>query len=43
MDMKDANAQKQAFADTWSNYGYMDELNEMANLHKDIYDTKNFS
>lgn len=37
MDMKDANAQKQAFADTWSNYGYMEELNEMANLHKDIY------
>ncbi len=37
MDMKDANAQKQAFADTWSNYSYMDELNEMANLHKDIY------
>jgi adenine specific DNA methylase Mod len=37
MDMKDANAQKQAFADTWSNYSYMDELNEMADLHKDIY------
>lgn len=37
MDMKDANAQKQAFADTWSNYSYMDELNEMAELHKDIY------
>lgn len=37
IDSKDANAQKQAFADTWSNYSYMDELNEMANLHKDIY------
>jgi site-specific DNA-methyltransferase (adenine-specific) len=37
MDMKDANAQKQAFADTWSNYSYIDELNEMATLHKDIY------
>ncbi len=38
MDMKDANAQKQAFADTWSNYSYMDELNELAVLHKDLYD-----
>lgn len=37
IDSKDANAQKQAFADTWSNYSYMDELNEMAELHKDIY------
>lgn len=37
MDMKDANAQKQAFADTWSNYSYMEELNQMAELHKDIY------
>jgi len=33
----DANAQKQAFADTWSNYSYMDELNQIAELHKDIY------
>lgn len=37
MDMKDANAQKQAFADTWSNYSYMEELNQMAELHRDIY------
>jgi site-specific DNA-methyltransferase (adenine-specific) len=37
IDSKDANAQKQAFADTWSNYSYMEELNEMAELHKDIY------
>ena len=41
MDMKDANAQKQAFADTWSNYGYMDELNEIAELHKDLYEMLN--
>ena len=38
MDMKDANAQKQAFADTWSNYEYVDTLNELAELHKDLYD-----
>ncbi len=38
IDMKDANAQKQAFADTWSNYDYVNTLNEMAGLHKDIYD-----
>ena len=50
MDMKDANAQKQAFADTWSNYGYMDELNEMAepaqrHLHllKTFHDLKSIS
>ena len=38
MDMKDANAQKQAFADTWSNVSYMDELQMLAELHKDLYD-----
>ncbi len=38
MDMHDANAQKQAFADTWSNYGYMDTLNEIAEIDKEIYD-----
>lgn len=41
MDMKDASAQKQAFADTWSNYSYMDELNEVAELHKDLYEVLN--
>lgn len=41
MDMKDANAQKQAFSDTWSNYGYIDTLNEIADLHKDLYDLLN--
>lgn len=41
MDMKDANAQKQAFADTWSNYSYIDELNEISLLHKDLYDVLN--
>jgi adenine specific DNA methylase Mod len=38
IDMKDANAQKQAFADTWSNVSYMDELNMLAELDKDLYD-----
>ncbi len=38
MDMKDANAQKQAFADTWTNVAYMDELQMLAEMHKDLYD-----
>lgn len=38
MDMKDANAQKQAFADTWTNVAYMDELHMLAELNKDLYD-----
>src|SRR5215212_1906092 len=37
MDMKDANAQKQAFADTWSNYNYVETLNEIAGLDRDLY------
>lgn len=41
MDMKDANAQKQAFADTWSNYDYVDTLNELAEVHKDLYELLN--
>lgn len=41
IDMKDANAQKQAFSDTWSNYSYVDTLNELAELHKDLYDLLN--
>ena len=38
MDIKDANAQKQAFADTWSNVAYMDELQMLAEMNKDLYD-----
>jgi site-specific DNA-methyltransferase (adenine-specific) len=38
MDMTDANAQKQAFADTWTNVAYMDELHMLAEMHKDLYD-----
>ncbi len=37
MDMKDATAQKEAFADTWSNYGYMDTLNEIAEIDRELY------
>ncbi|HMT74929.1 MAG TPA: DNA methyltransferase [Chitinophagaceae bacterium] len=36
--MQDANAQKQAFADTWSNVSYMDEMHMLADLDKDLYD-----
>src|SRR5437762_14037862 len=38
IDIKDANAQKQAFADTWSNVSYMDELHMLMNLDKDLYE-----
>jgi len=33
----DATAQKQAFADTWSNVSYLDTLNEIQELDLDIY------
>jgi DNA modification methylase len=39
MNIKDASAQKQAFADTWSNYSYIDTLNQIAELNKDLYET----
>ncbi len=38
IDMKDATAQKQAFADTWSNVMYLFELNGIAELNKDLHD-----
>ncbi len=37
IDLKDANAQKQAFADTWSNVSYIDTINELAELDKDLH------
>jgi hypothetical protein len=40
MDMKDGNAQKQAFANTWTNISYMDELHMLAEMHKDLYDAE---
>lgn len=38
----DATAQKQAFADTWSNVVYIVELKELAELNKDVYDLLSF-
>ncbi len=37
IDMKDTNAQKHAFADTWSNYSYVDTLNEVAEIDRELY------
>src|SRR5947199_1657614 len=37
IDLKDATAQKQAFADTWSNYEYVDTLKQIAELDKDLH------
>lgn len=37
MDMKDATAQKEAFADTWSNYSYVETLNEISLLDRELY------
>lgn len=37
IDLDDTNAQKQAFADTWSNYEYVDTINEIAELDRDLH------
>lgn len=37
LNLEDATAQKQAFADTWSNVTYIDTLNEIQDLDLDIY------
>ncbi|MBN8652345.1 MAG: restriction endonuclease [Cytophagales bacterium] len=37
IDLDDTNAQKQAFADTWSNYEYVDTINELAELDRDLH------
>lgn len=37
-DLNDSTAQKQAFADTWSNISYMDELDRIQDLNLDLYD-----
>lgn len=37
VDMKDTTAQKEAFADTWSNVSYMDTLNELSELDINLY------
>ena len=38
LDMKDTKAQKMAFADTWSNLHYYDELNEIARIREHLHD-----
>jgi len=37
IDLSDTTVQKEAFADTWSNVVYIDEMNEIADLHLDLY------
>jgi site-specific DNA-methyltransferase (adenine-specific) len=37
LDMADTKAQKEAFADTWSNVSYLDTLNELRTLNPDVY------
>jgi site-specific DNA-methyltransferase (adenine-specific) len=37
IDMTDAKAQKEAFKDTWSRVKYIDELNEISDLDRDLY------
>lgn len=38
VDMADVKAQREAFADTWSNVSYLDTLNELADLNYDLYE-----
>jgi len=37
VDLKDTKAQKEAFADTWSNVSYLDTLEEIKELDLDLY------
>ncbi|NQS98040.1 MAG: restriction endonuclease [candidate division Zixibacteria bacterium] len=37
VDLTDVKAQKEAFADTWSNVSYIDEMNEIADLNLGLY------
>jgi site-specific DNA-methyltransferase (adenine-specific) len=37
IDLTDSTAQKEAFADTWSNVSYMDTLNELSDLDINLY------
>ncbi len=41
IDMKDTKAQKEAFADTWSNVSYLDTLNEIKSLDFNVYNFLN--
>src|SRR5512137_2480444 len=37
VELTDTKAQKEAFADTWSNVSYMDTLSEIIDVNKNIY------
>ncbi len=37
IDMNDTKAQREAFADTWSNVGYKDTLTEILDLNRDLH------
>ena len=37
LDMTDTKAQKEAFADTWSNVSYIDTLNEISELNQNLF------
>ncbi|MBM3326416.1 MAG: site-specific DNA-methyltransferase [Calditrichaeota bacterium] len=37
VDMSDTKAQKEAFADTWSNVKYLDELSMIQDVHLDLF------
>lgn len=37
IDMADTKAQREAFADTWSNVSYIDTINELAEINYDLY------
>ena len=41
VDLKDAKAQKEAFADTWSRVSYVDTLHEIAAVDKSLYEVLN--
>lgn len=41
VDLTDSTAQKEAFADTWSNVSYMDTLNELSDLDISLYNFLN--
>ena len=43
IDIKDANSQKQAFADIWSNYEYVDTRRRWSCLHRDFRPTKDLA
>src|SRR5208337_1419063 len=37
VELTDTKAQKEAFADTWSNVSYIDTLNELSELNQNLF------